>query len=66
MLRVTQATYPSPSCSADPPQGIDDNQVGIGAATQTDRKTLMQELHEGFAPLWTVIFLGTVWRRSGG
>jgi len=31
-----------------PPGGIDENQVGMGAATQTDRKTLMQELYEAY------------------
>ena len=31
-----------------PPGGLNENQVGIGAATQTDRKTLMQELYEAY------------------
>jgi len=31
-----------------PPGGLDDVQTGMGAATETDRKSLMQELYEAY------------------
>jgi len=45
-----------------PPGGLDDVQTGMGAATETDRKSLMQELYEAYILLPLGLGLGAVHR----